>query len=252
MINPSIWESTKISRLSRDARLLFIGMFSNADDDGYFRADTRAIRKAIFGMDDLSVDQVGKWVEEVKSMSSVHFYEVEEEQYAHFTNWTKHQTLRGDRLIPSSHPYCPNCTPPRSDSVVTTIRQPSAAKVKVSKGKLIYTPNFDRFWTTYPRKVAKLDAWKSWLRLDPDEKLVGRIIKALDVAKKSPEWVEKAGKFIPYPATWLNKRRFDDELPPDRQAMADKAAEEAVRRTDRMLAEVAVRKGRASLPKKHD
>lgn len=239
MINPSIWESSKVNVLGRDARLLFIGLISNADDDGYFRADTRAIRKAVFGMDDLTVDQVGKWVEEVKSMPSVHFYEADGEQYAHFTNWTKHQTLREDRRIPTSHPLCPDC-PQQGDSVVTTKRQPIAAEVKGSKGKLSKgygQEDFDRFWISYPKKVAKSAAIQAWKRLAPDEKLLRQILKSLDFYRQSEDWTKQGGKYIPYPASWLNGRRFEDELSAPQESLQDRRMREEGAKVDAIFRE---------------
>jgi len=32
------------------------------------------------------------------------------------------------------------------------------------------------------------------------------------LAKKSPEWTKDNGKYIPYPATWLNAKGWEDEL----------------------------------------
>jgi hypothetical protein len=37
-----------------------------------------------------------------------------------------------------------------------------------------------------------------------------RVMAALAAFKSSGQWSDP--KFIPHPATWLNKRRFDDEL----------------------------------------
>lgn len=234
MINPSIWESTKVNALSRDARLLFIGLISNADDDGCFRADVRAIRKAVFGMDDLTVDQVGKWLEEVKAMPTIHFYEAEGEQYGHFKNWRKHQTLREDRRVPSSHPPCPDC--PQGDGVVTTERQPTAAKVKGREVKEIYGhEGFQRFWVSYPRKVAKTAAIQAWNRLAPDEKLLRQILKSLDAYRQSESWTKDGGRFIPHPATWLNGRRFEDELPKTQESFQDRRMREDQAKVDAIL-----------------
>ena len=72
---------------------------------------------------------------------------------------------------------------------------------------------FDRFWGAYPRKVSKADARKAFAKLNPDADLVEDMLRALDWQKRLPEWTENDGKFIPYPATWLNARRWEDEKP---------------------------------------
>lgn len=72
-------------------------------------------------------------------------------------------------------------------------------------------PLFDRFWGAYPRKVSKADARKAFAKLNPDTELVEAMLRALDWQKRLPEWTKDGGQFIPYPATWLNARRWEDE-----------------------------------------
>ena len=83
-------------------------------------------------------------------------------------------------------------------------------------------PLFDRFWGAYPRKVSKADARKAFAKLNPDGELVEAMLRALDWQKRLPEWTKDGGQFIPYPATWLNARRWEDEpegspTPPTKQ-----------------------------------
>jgi hypothetical protein len=61
--------------------------------------------------------------------------------------------------------------------------------------------------------VAKQDAAKAWRKLKPDSLLRVRILSRLGQHKASAQWQRNSGEFIPHPATWLNGRRFDDELP---------------------------------------
>lgn len=74
------------------------------------------------------------------------------------------------------------------------------------------TIGFDEFWSAYPRKTAKSEAAKSWLSLDPDADTVASIMAALTQFKRSDDWSRDGGKFIPYPATWINQQRWQDEL----------------------------------------
>lgn len=70
---------------------------------------------------------------------------------------------------------------------------------------------FDEFWAVYPKKKAKEDARKAWAKLKPNEDLGKAIIKAVEDAKKTDDWKKEKGKFIPYPATYLNGKRWEDE-----------------------------------------
>lgn len=67
---------------------------------------------------------------------------------------------------------------------------------------------FNVFWTAYPRKVAKPAAMKTWLRIKPDDALTKSIIDAI----KRQRLCDKEIQFVPHPATWLNQRRWEDEI----------------------------------------
>jgi hypothetical protein len=70
---------------------------------------------------------------------------------------------------------------------------------------------FARFWAAYPKKRSKGQAEKAWTKLQPDEQLVEVILTAIERAKKSEEWRKENGRYIPYPASWLNAKRWEDE-----------------------------------------
>jgi hypothetical protein len=73
---------------------------------------------------------------------------------------------------------------------------------------------FGRFWTVYPRRVAKKHALKTFRALKPTAALVDEMLKAIDDAKISPDWNRDGGRYIPYPATWLRGERWKDEPRP--------------------------------------
>lgn len=72
---------------------------------------------------------------------------------------------------------------------------------------------FSRFWDAYPRKVAKPDARKKFERLNPDDELLKSMLAAIEKSKGSEQWTKDGGQYIPYPATWLYHRRWEDDLP---------------------------------------
>ena len=72
---------------------------------------------------------------------------------------------------------------------------------------------FGMFWMTYPKKVAKAAALKAWKKIDPDDVTAGQIFASLEKWIESDEWTRDGGRYIPYPATWLNGRRWEDEIP---------------------------------------
>lgn len=84
------------------------------------------------------------------------------------------------------------------------------------------TALFERFWQAYPKKKAKAKARQAWDKLKPDMEMCKAMAAALDQQKRSESWVRDDGRYIPYPATWLNQRRWEDE--PDKAAPAASGA----------------------------
>lgn len=72
---------------------------------------------------------------------------------------------------------------------------------------------FDQFYAAYPRKCAAKVARASWDRID--SKHHPAILRAVLTFKKTEDWRKDGGKFIPYPATFLNQERWTDELDAD-------------------------------------
>lgn len=71
---------------------------------------------------------------------------------------------------------------------------------------------FDLFWSTFPRKIGKGAAELAWKKLKPDDTLQARIIQAVKAQCKSEQWRRDQGQFIPHPSTWLNGKRWEDEV----------------------------------------
>jgi hypothetical protein len=81
----------------------------------------------------------------------------------------------------------------------------------------LYTNAFLNFWKVYPTgargKSGKGAAFKVWKRLKISTDQHHEIICALSRAKRCEQWQKDGGQFIPNPATWLNRRGWEDELP---------------------------------------
>lgn len=71
---------------------------------------------------------------------------------------------------------------------------------------------FDEFWQGYPKRVGKDAARKAFEKRKPDALLTARMVQAVETQKRSRQWQEESGKFIPNPATWLNQGRWEDDV----------------------------------------
>ena len=72
--------------------------------------------------------------------------------------------------------------------------------------------HFEQFWKEYPKKVAKKNAMNAWQKVNPDSNLFEKIMDGLKRWRDSGEWDRDGGQYIPYPATWLNGKRWEDEV----------------------------------------
>lgn len=69
---------------------------------------------------------------------------------------------------------------------------------------------FNSFWAAYPKKKDKKNARKAFQKVKPEE--LPALLAALEVQNKSRDWLKDGGKYIPLPTTWLNGRRWEDEV----------------------------------------
>lgn len=70
---------------------------------------------------------------------------------------------------------------------------------------------FDRFWRAYPKRKAKESALKAFKKIKPDEPLLMDMLNAIARQLDMHDWKKSNGQYIPYPATWLNQHRWEDE-----------------------------------------
>lgn len=116
-VKPSFWGSKAIAPLSRDARLLALGLISFADDDGRFLASINAINGYVFPNDELPPPKVRKWLNECAKTGLVHEYEAEGIRYGCFPSWHEHQVI--NRYTPSTLPEPDVTCAPRRTKATT-------------------------------------------------------------------------------------------------------------------------------------
>lgn len=122
-------------------------------------------------------------------------------------------TLTGNQ--PSGNQQATNVQPTLNQPTlyntnIQTSKQTNTAPAAREGGVL--SEYFDKFWSAYPKKTAKQSALKAFLKLNPDEELLNKMLSSLEQQKKSVQWTKDNGQYIPYPATWLNGKRWEDEL----------------------------------------
>lgn len=102
----------------------------------------------------------------------------------------------------------------------TNNQQLTTNKNKRTKEKNIMSESdlsdFDLFYKSYPKHESRAKAVDAWKKLHPDNALQQIILSAIDEQKIHKAGLKSRNVFCPewpMPATWLNQRRWEDEIP---------------------------------------
>jgi hypothetical protein len=107
-IKPEFPQSETIGFLSRDARLLFIQLWTIADDEGRTRAASRMLASLLYPYDNDAGTLMEQWLEELEGKQCIRRYEVKGSKYLEIINWLKHQKI--DKPSKSKIPPFAECS----------------------------------------------------------------------------------------------------------------------------------------------
>lgn len=244
-IKPEFWDDRKLARsTSRDARLLYIGLWNQADEHGRCNGDPTWIKGRIFPYEsDLGADECARLLDELARGGWVHKYTVNGDPYLFLPKLAKHQRLEAAK-VPSRLPApedadqeTPSDQQERDGADLSESRADESAP-GAEKLPLLYvaggrehvspspaqrardtepTPGSDddpdwlKFWSVYPKKVSKKEARKRWAaavkKTDPAVIIAGaERYRALVIAEK------RAKSHIKDPDGWLNGEKWNDDL----------------------------------------
>lgn len=102
-VKPEFWSHPKVTAVSRDARLLFLGMLNEVDDEGRVRYIPKRLAGVVFPEDD-DVDgpQVDRWSDELEHIGLICRYEVDGARLLQVVGFSEHQVI--NRPSPSRLP----------------------------------------------------------------------------------------------------------------------------------------------------
>lgn len=129
---------------------------------------------------------------------------------------TKVKIINYDTYQDDSLNHNPTKNPKRNQASTQLQPNPPSptiyTKNKRIKEVVTYSPQFEAFWSEYPKKHKKRDAYDEWLRIDTSNGTFEKIMGGLSKWKASENWHERNGKFIPDPERFIKKRRWEDEV----------------------------------------
>lgn len=92
-IKPEFPQSESIGKLSRDARLLFIQLWTIADDSGRARAASRMLASLLYPYDEDAPALIETWLAELDRSGMIHRFIVDGHSYLEIDKWLKHQKI---------------------------------------------------------------------------------------------------------------------------------------------------------------
>mgnify|MGYP007124306449 FL=1 len=229
MFSKVITNSSRFLMMPQSAQNLYFHLGMNADDDGFCEHFT-IMRMTESKPDDLRI------------LQSKEFVKIFDDKVLIVLDWKENNYVRSDRYTPSRYLKIykeelellsgipigiPNdnqrLTQDRigKDRIGKDNTDKREEKTEKNNADSLLEEKleekFERFWKEYPRKIAKSVAFKSFVKINPDDNLFKTMIEKLVAYKETEQWQKDKGRFIPHPATWLNQERWQDVLDDDNE-----------------------------------
>ena len=92
------------------------------------------------------------------------------------------------------------------------IKNKTKTKTKTKTLSPAARQRFGEFWDLYPRKSGRREAERAWAdTVGEDGELYQAVMEALSKQVFWEQWQRDGGRFIPYPARWLEQRLWEDQ-----------------------------------------
>lgn len=136
-------------------------------------------------------------------------------------NWARYQQEGfNDHQQPTNNPPTNHH---KQESITSTVHK---------KKKSTYVPSneFEAFWTLYPKKVGKGNAWRVWQSMNGTRPDHDTLARAIERQRAGRQWQEG---YIKDPERWLRGRHWEDQVDPVAPVIAtrrEESAEEWARR----------------------
>lgn len=188
-LHKSLLDDYEFHSMSPDARAILPMIWLLASEDldplsGHVKCDYKKIAFRLR----INIETVTKAIQEIATAGFIELNQSCIETVTEFRNYVTPETETERETETEAYK-------PETDKPEKEVKKPLSE----------YSDDFLSFWSAYPEKSGKGDAWKSWQKLKPP---VGLVLTALLWQVKSKKWVEG---FIPNPSTYLNQRRWEDE-----------------------------------------
>lgn len=220
-----LFDSERSSRLP--LRFAYIMLWCHCDREGRFTWEPRRLKAEILPYDDVDFSRV---LDALVTRGFIVKYASGGREFGWCPGLERHQIFN-NRESPSILPEVPEdiknqyldaCItrgPRVVDATATRARRNGTERNGLEgNGTTPPTPSgvvsgFEQFWQSYPRKKSKGQAERAFRALRPGEELLAKMLAAIDQQRRSRDWNRDGGQYVPYPASWINAKAWEDEPP---------------------------------------
>lgn len=158
-IKPEFPHSESMGRVSRDARLTFIMLWTIADDSGRLRGNSRMLASLLYPYDDDARELIDGWIDELEREGCLDRYQHDGQSYIQIRNWLSHQKI--DKPTPSKLPEFADSSrilanPPEQ------VANPPRRKGREGRGGELSSPRAKR--SGIPEGFGISDSTRTWAR----------------------------------------------------------------------------------------
>jgi len=220
-IKPSLFKNELLGVADPMLTILFSGLWCLADRAGRLEDRPLRIKAEIFPYRENT--NINVYLTELERLGFIHRYSVDGLNIIQVVNFDKHQNPHKTER-PSELPEYSL----ESDSCEITVKHTlndveiteaaglipdSLNLIPDSRFPITDTPakavviDFDLFWNIYPKKIGREESRKAWKKLKPNQSLFDLIKTHLSYA-----YIATDKQFIPNGSTYLNQKRWTDEV----------------------------------------
>ena len=222
IIKDTICTSDSLNQLNWFEEVLFYRLIVSCDDFGRYDGRTAVIKNRLFPLkENLTLKNVESAIEKLARVGLIILYEYDGIPFLFLPTWGNHQTMRATKSKYPDPEECSilktsenNCLQPKAEenecaririrNSISDIRNSNASNTRDVEAE------FESFWSAYPRKAgSKKKAMDAFAKVEVP---LQTVLDAVEAQKKTPQWQKDNGQFIPHPTTWLNGKRWEDEV----------------------------------------
>lgn len=138
-LKPTIWESEQVAGLPAEVQILFIGLITQADDEGRQKGSPQLIRSKVFPYSDHSLQKIREWLQRLVEAGLIYWYKVGGKEFIELPTWHDHQRVsHATESVLPSHSEADSADAPeplRNDSGITASGRERKGREEEGKGR---------------------------------------------------------------------------------------------------------------------